>query len=311
MIELKTKEDLLGYANKKVVQAGIESKKNMEEAKKMLEKENPDFNNVISAKVWIEKRKYKDETVDEHYQRIADGLFDKNDKTDPILKSYSVKESIEEINETFFQLLRNHKIILGGRSSFALGTDRKSVTYSNCFVLPNVPDNLRDIYKTLSDSAWTMKHGGGVGYYFGALRPNGSAITNSGGHSSGVCSHMEVFNTMCSTISGGGGRRGAQIAVLPIWHPDIIEYILYKKGYTSGKLMNFNISVGILDDFMMKVKNEEEYELVFPNFEDEDIKTIYNKPWNRPFVSGFIIALRHFLATRPPELSLSLVLKER
>lgn len=187
----------------------------------------------------------------------------------------SLKNLIEHIA---FNIIANQYFIPAGRIEYALGTPRSNITLSNCFVMPEVKDSMNGIMDILKEAAITMKAGGGVGYYFGKLRPKNSKTITTYGYASGPVSFMKIFNTMCQTIESAGGRRGAQIAILPIWHPDILEFVTSKKGLTNNELTNFNISVSITDKFMEILKNDGDWELIFPNF--EEYKDLYESYWN-------------------------------
>jgi len=111
---------------------------------------------------------------------------------------------------------------------------------SACIVLP-IEDSIDGIFKTLWDAAKIMQAGGGVGYAFSRLRPKGSLVKSSGGKSSGPVSFMHIYDVMVDVVAQGGKRRGAQMGVLNVHHPDILEFIDAKKENTSGQgpLHNF------------------------------------------------------------------------
>ena len=132
---------------------------------------------------------------------------------------------------------------------------------SACFVLP-LEDSRRSIFKTLSDAVDVQAYGGGTGMSFSRLRPKGERISSTGGIASGPLSFMEIFDfTIGDIIQQGGTRQGANMGVLRVDHPDIESFLAAKA--IEGTLKNFNLSVGIKDDFMNAVKNEEDYDLVF------------------------------------------------
>lgn len=225
----------------------------------------------ISKDIWKLKYRYKDESELEFYSRPAEGLF--KDLDDDVIKKYlsilGVKDK-PEMHNVLTDVFANHRGMLAGRPMYSLGTERFRQTLSNCFVIPIEKDSMEGIMKAVENSAMTMKAGGGVGYNFSILRPKYSRIHSSGAQSTGVLSFMNIFNTTCSTIEAGGNRRGAQIAVLGIWHPDVLEYITCKrKGdglpdeYKPYK--NFNLSLYVSDEFMEAVRKDELWELVFPD----------------------------------------------
>jgi ribonucleoside-diphosphate reductase alpha chain len=183
-------------------------------------------------------------------------------------------EALKDNYEHFLKLKEiygDQRFLNAGRIQASIGSPRETTPY-NCFVSSTIPDSMDGIMEKLWEAAKTMQLGGGIGYDFSTLRPRGALIKSLDSKSSGPISFMEIFNALCGTISSAGHRRGAQMGVLRIDHPDIEEFIRVKQNKHS--LTNFNISVGVTDGFMDCVKHDRSFDLVF---EGRTYKTVNAK----------------------------------
>ncbi len=206
----------------------------------------------ISLDVLREKYCKGDEmSIDDVNTRVANALA-------------AVEATRREMHRDAFLWALQRGFLPAGRIQSAAGTDL-AATLINCFVQP-VGDSIAHaegdhpgIYTALTESAETMRRGGGVGYDFSRIRPKGAWVATTRSHASGPVSYMHVFDRSCETVESAGARRGAQMGVMRCDHPDIEEFVHAKD---DGSLSNFNLSVAVTDAFMREVLADGEVELV-------------------------------------------------
>ncbi|WP_298752016.1 adenosylcobalamin-dependent ribonucleoside-diphosphate reductase [uncultured Arcobacter sp.] len=202
----------------------------------------------ISKEIFDKKYQFKEHRGNDYYKETEAGFYQR-------LGNGVDVDGIE-------QTLANHESAFGGRIMYALGTGKGFTTLSNCFTISIKADSMQSIMDCVSEGALILKAGGGIGMSFSILRPTDAILTTTGGKSSGAVSFMYIFDAMCGTIISGGSRRGAMMATLSIYHPDILRFIECKR---DGSLKNFNLSILASDEFMDAVDNDKDWEFIFPD----------------------------------------------
>ena len=198
----------------------------------------------LSQEIDASKYRQAEETFDDKIKRIASALADGDDH------QWEMEEILGEM-----------RFLPAGRVQSAIGS-RRITTAFNCFVSGKIEDSMNSVMAKAAEAAETMRRGGGIGYDFSKIRPSGDLIKSLDSTASGPVSFMGIFDAVCQTISSSGHRRGAQMGVLRVDHPDIKDFITAKRN--SDKLTGFNISVGITDKFMEALSSEDDsFDLVF------------------------------------------------
>ena len=206
-------------------------------------------NNQLGIDIWNKKYKFENETFDQWLDRVSDN------------------------NKEIRQLIVDKKFLFAGRILANRGLDKKGkkITYSNCYVIPEVEDSIESIYDTCAKLARTFSYSGGCGIDISKLRPRGMKVNNASNTTTGAVSFMDTFSQVTGTI-GQSGRRGAAMISISCTHPDLEEFIEVKNDLT--RVTKANISVRISDDFMKAVKNDEDWELYFKTEHGDEMRKV-------------------------------------
>jgi ribonucleoside-diphosphate reductase alpha chain len=231
-----------------------------------------------SQEVWAKKY----QLVDAHQNPVDIDVHDTNKR---VAKALAALESNPEYwEEKFLWAIENGATPAGRIMSNAGAEDHKpAVSLINCTVSQIIDDSMSGILDGVYKSGLTLAAGCGIGYEFSTLRPKGSYVNGPGAYTSGPLSFMDIYDSMCFTVSSAGGRRGAQMGTFAIWHPDVEDFIKVKRE--DGRMRQFNLSLLINDEFMEAVKNDADYPLVFP---------IKQSELDRGLVNGEVVDKKRF-----------------
>ena len=224
------------------------------------------FVNEVYESIWKDRYQKNGESYDDQLWRVADFIAE------------AEETKAHKWSEQFYNIMKAGYFFPAGRTMSNAGIGEK-LTLNNCFVAPIVGNSMEQIFNAVKLGAMTHKAGGGIGYAFSNLAPNGYKTRNDA-IASGPVSFMDVFNAQTATVQQGS-RRGANMGMLSVYHPDILEFI-HAKSATEGRLNHFNLSVVVDDAFMNLVIDNGQVQLHWPIYDEKGNKLPSDK-WDKQF----------------------------
>ncbi|MBB3110026.1 ribonucleoside-diphosphate reductase alpha chain [Paenibacillus phyllosphaerae] len=204
-------------------------------------------------------------------ERTPDEMWNRLSKAISAVEETEEKQQLWQ--ERFRYILDDWKLVPGGRIAAGAGASDE-LTLFNCYVIPSPKDSRGGIMETLTEMTEIMARGGGVGINLSSLRPRRAVVAGVNGSSSGAVSWGGLFSYTTGLIEQGGSRRGALMLMIHDWHPDVLDFITVKQ--TMGQITNANLSVCVSNDFMRAVKEDLDWELVFPDTKEPG----YDELWD-------------------------------
>ena len=216
---------------------------------------------LTESAITVLERRYLAKDQEGKVLEDADGMFRRvaRDLSMADLEYGAGEEERRTTEDKFYRAMRTLEVLPNSPTLMNAGRDLQQL--SACFVLP-IDDTLDSIFEKVKQTALIHKSGGGTGFSFSRLRPSGDKVGSTGGVASGPVSFIRTFDTATDVVKQGGTRRGANMAILNVDHPDIMAFIESKKDKAS--LQNFNISIAVTSEFMERAKRGEDYDLVNP-----------------------------------------------